>query len=129
MLCIFWAEILVKNLPLLNRFLHAALGLAAAVRNESNFRIQIVLGVLAIAVTLALSPPPIWIALVVIMIGAVLAAELINTALEHALDAVHPDTSPLVKIAKDCGAAAVLMLSITAVVVFVLMILTLVHGN
>jgi DNA-binding NarL/FixJ family response regulator len=70
-----------------------------------------VLGVLAIAATLTLDPPLIWTALVVIMIGAVLAAELLNTALEHALDAAHPEPSPLVKIAKDCSAAAVLVLS------------------
>lgn len=119
----------MKNLPFLHRFQHAVLGVAAAFRNESNFRIQLALGVLALAITLALSPPLIWTAVVVIMIGAVLAAELINTALEHALDAVHPDTSPLVKIAKDCSAAAVLLLSITAATVFVLMILTLIHGS
>ncbi len=114
----------MKSPSLLNRFKHAACGFAAAFRRESNFRIQLVLGVLAIAATLALDPPLIWIALVVIMIGAVLAAELLNTALEHALDAVHPEPSPLVKIAKDCSAAAVLVLSITAVVVFLLMLLT-----
>ncbi len=119
----------MKNLPLLERFKHAALGFAAAFRHESNFRIQLVLGVLAITATLALNPPLIWTALIVIMIGAVLAAELINTALEHAIDAAHPEPSPLVKIAKDCSAAAVLMLSVTAVAVFVLMILALMHGS
>ncbi len=112
----------MKNPPLLDRFKHAFEGLTAAVRGESNFRIQLVLGVLAIAATLALNPPLIWTALVVIMIGAVLGAELLNTALEHALDAAHPEPSPLVKIAKDCSAAAVLVLSITAVVVFLLMV-------
>ena len=115
----------MKNSPLLNRFKHAACGFAAACRRESNFRIQLVLGVLAIAATLALNTPLIWTALVVIMIGAVLAMELLNTALEHALDAAHPEPSPLVKIAKDCSAAAVLVLSITAVAVFLLMLLAL----
>ena len=119
----------MKNPPLLNRFKHAACGLVAAFRQESNFRIQLALGVVAIAATLALNPPLIWTALVVIMIGAVLAAELLNTALEHALDAAHPETSPLVKIAKDCSAAAVLVLSITAVAVFLLMLLALIRGN
>ena len=119
----------MKNQPLLNRFQHAAQGVAAAFRHEFNFRIQVVLGVLAIMVTLALDPPLVWTTLVVIMIGAVLAAELVNTALEHALDAVHPDVSPLVKIAKDCSAAAVLILSVTAVVVFVLMVMALIHGR
>src|SRR3990172_8241767 len=113
----------MKNPPLLNRFKHAAEGLAAAFRGESNFRIQLALGVVAVAATLALDPPLIWTALVVIMIGAVLGVELLNTALEHALDAAHPETSPLVKIAKDCSAAAVLVLSLTAVAGFLLMLL------
>ena len=119
----------MKNPPLLNRFKHAAEGLAAAFRAESNFRIQLALGVVAVAATLALDPPLIWTALVVIMIGAVLGVELLNTALEHALDAAHPGPSPLVKIAKDCSAAAVLVLSVSAVVVFVLMLMALIRGN
>ena len=118
---------MMKNQPLLKRFQYATHGVVAAFRHESNFRLQLVLGLLAIAITLALDPPLVWTALVVIMIGAVLAAELVNTALEHALDAVHPDVSPLVKIAKDCSAAAVLILSVTAVVVFMLMVMALTH--
>ncbi len=119
----------MKNPPLLARFRHAADGFAAALSRERNFRIQFVLGCVAIAVTLALDPPLIWTALVVVMTGAVLAAELINTALEHALDAAHPEPSPLVKIAKDCSAAAVLVLCVAAVVVFVLMMLALARGS
>ncbi len=119
----------MKNPPLLARFKHAADGLAAAVSRERNFRIELALGCGAIAATLALNPPLIWTALVVVMTGAVLAAELINTALEHALDAAHPEPSPFVRIAKDCSAAAVLVLCVTAVVVFVLMILNVVRGN
>ena len=112
-----------KNLPLWKRLHNAGCGFTAALCREANFRIQLVLGAVAIAVTVALNPPLVWIALVVIMIGAVLAAELINTAIEHTLDVVHADQSPLVKIAKDCSAAAVLTLSVSAVGVFVLMII------
>ena len=119
----------MKNPPLLARVRHAADGFAAALGRERNFRIQLVLGCVAIAVTLALDPPLVWTALVVVMTGAVLAAELINTALEHALDAAHPASSPLVKIAKDCSAAAVLVLCVAAVAVFALMILAVMHGN
>jgi undecaprenol kinase len=118
-----------KNAPLLAHFSYAVAGIAAAWRGERNFRIQLVLGCVAIAVTLALDPPLVWIALVVVMTGAVLAAELVNTALEHALDATHPEPSPLVRIAKDCSEAAVLVLSITAVAVFALMIMAHVHGK
>jgi undecaprenol kinase len=119
----------MKNPPLLDRFRHAIDGLAAALGRERNFRIQLVLGCVALVVTLALDPPLVWTALVVVMIGAVLAAELINTALEHALDATHPAQSPLVKIAKDCSAAAVLALCVSAVVVFLLMLLAVARAS
>jgi diacylglycerol kinase (ATP) len=119
----------MKNAPLLARFSHATAGFAAALGSERNFRIQLALGCVAMAVTIALNPPLVWTALVVVMTGAVLAAELINTALEHALDAAHPQPSPLVKIAKDCSAAAVLVLCVSAIVVFVLMLLAVVRVN
>jgi diacylglycerol kinase (ATP) len=42
--------------------------------------------------------------------------------LEHALDGLHPQQAPFVRIAKDCAAAAVLVLSAASVVVFALML-------
>lgn len=119
----------MKSSSFLAGLRHAADGFSAALGCERNFRIQLVLGCVAIAVTLALDAPLIWTALVIAMCGAVLAAELINTALEHALDAIHPEPSPLVRIAKDCSAAAVLVLCAAAVLVFGMMIRVLVIAN
>jgi diacylglycerol kinase (ATP) len=48
---------------------------------------------------------------------AVLAAELFNTALEQLADRLHPEQHPQIRIAKDCAAAAVLVVSIGAIVV------------
>jgi diacylglycerol kinase (ATP) len=52
----------------------------------------------------------------------VIAAELINTALEHLADHLHPEQHPRIKIVKDCAAAAVLILSIGALWVAVMMV-------
>ena len=97
-------------------------GIAAAWRAELTFRIQVVAAIAAVAVTAMLQPGAVWTALVAVMIGAVLAAELFNTALEHALDGLHPGQAPFVRIAKDCAAAAVLVLSAVSVAVFVAML-------
>jgi diacylglycerol kinase (ATP) len=51
--------------------------------------------------------------------GAVLAAELLNTALEAALDHLSPEIHPAIKRAKDSAAGAVLVLSLTAVATFI----------
>jgi len=101
---------------------YALAALREAFSSERNFRIQMAAAAFAIATVLWLQPPLLWAALVAVMIGLVLAAELVNSALERALDGLHPEHAEFVRIAKDCTAAAVLVLSVTSVVVFVLML-------
>ena len=97
-------------------------GLRAAFQNEASFRIEVFAAVIAIAVTAWLSPSGAWLALVIVMVALVLAAELFNTALEHTLDGLHPEQAEFVRIAKDCSAGAVLVFSIASLAVFVLMV-------
>ena len=61
-----------------------------------------------------LRPPLVWIALCIVAAGGVLAAELLNTALEHLADRLHPDRHPAIQMAKDCAAGAVLLASLAA---------------
>jgi len=58
--------------------------------------------------------PPVWWALVAVAIGLVVAAELLNTALEAVVDLVTVDDHPLAKRAKDVAAAGVLVAVLTA---------------
>ncbi|MDE5586669.1 MAG: diacylglycerol kinase family protein, partial [Muribaculaceae bacterium] len=53
---------------------------------------------------------------VAICCGAVLMAEAMNSAVEALADLVSPEFHPLVKKAKDVGAAGVLMMAIAAAV-------------
>lgn len=57
-----------------------------------------------------------WIA-VVIVIGAVLAAEAVNSALEAIADFVSPEYSEAIKRTKDLAAGAVLLIAIAAAIV------------
>ena len=57
-----------------------------------------------------------WIALL-ICIGAVLAAEAFNTALEALADRISTEYSPLIRDAKDLSAGAVLILAIMSATV------------
>lgn len=93
---------------------HALSGLVHAWQTQRNFRIEAAVGVVALGMALWLQA---GLAPVASMVGLVLALELVNTALETALDLVHPQPHPLVRIAKDTAAAAVLVASITAVLV------------
>ncbi len=92
-------------------------GLLHAVETEQNMQIHCVIaaGVIGAGFWFALAAWE-WVA-VVLCIGLVLAAECLNTALERLADRVTTQTDPLIKQAKDCGSAAVLVLALMAVVV------------
>lgn len=59
-----------------------------------------------------------WLALA---IALVLSAELMNTAVESAIDLSMPDPHPLAKIAKDTAAGAVFVTAVFAVIVGVVL--------
>lgn len=56
-------------------------------------------------------------AIIFIALGAILALELINTAIEAAVDLTTTNIHPLAKIAKDCGSAASFVMSIVSIVI------------
>ncbi len=108
----------MKNRSLWNRLQFALRGVLFGVQRESNFRLQFVCAGLALILLAVLNAEPSWWAIFLLSIGAVLAAELSNTALEQLLDRLHPDLDPAIGRAKDCAAGAVLILSLTAIGVF-----------
>jgi len=112
----------MKGRSFFSRLGFAQNGLLAAFRSEPSFRFQTLAACVAVLTTLWLHPPLVWLALITVMSALVLAAELVNTALEHALDGLHPEQAIFVKIAKDCAAASVLVLSIAAVATYLLMV-------
>jgi undecaprenol kinase len=109
----------MKNQSSYKRLGFAFQGVAAAWRNEQSFRQQCAISFGVLLILIWRNPEPFWWALLLVNCGMVLAAELFNTALEHALDHLSPAQHSAVQIAKDCSAGAVLMLSLTAVCVFI----------
>lgn len=105
-----------------NRGFRARLGFAVegwrtGWASEKSFRTQSCVAGLALAALLVLRPAPIWGALVAITCALVLALELLNSAMEAAIDLLHPGLHPAVKAAKDMLAGAVLLISVAALVV------------
>lgn len=107
----------MKNQPFLRRLGFAASGLAAALRGESSFRTHLVAVVAVLVALLWLRPAPVWWALAALAVALVLAAELVNTAIERLADRLHPERHPEIKLVKDCLAAAVLIASLGALAV------------
>lgn len=108
----------MKNQPFLYRLGYAISGLVATWKGEASFRFQFLACTGVVAVLTWRQAPPIWWALLLTLCGLVLAAEMFNTALETALDHLHPERHPAIGTAKDCAAGAVLLLSIVSAAVF-----------
>ncbi|MFI3261368.1 MAG: diacylglycerol kinase family protein [Rikenellaceae bacterium] len=98
-------------------FRYAWQGIVALVRDEHNARIHLVAAVVASALGFLLDLSVLeWVA-ITMCIGLVIATEAMNSAVEAVCDKVSPEKHELIKKAKDCGAAAVLIVSITAAIV------------
>jgi len=107
----------VKNQPLAARLRFALAGLAATLRSEGSFKIHVLAAIVVGAVLVWLRPAPLWWAIAALTVAFVLAAELLNTAIEHLADHLHPERHPRIKLVKDCAAAAVLVASVGAIAV------------
>ena len=109
----------MKNQSFRQRAGFALQGIVCAWRSEASFRQQTFAALGVLLVLIWRQPAVIWWALLLMNCGLVLATELFNTALENALDHLHPEQHAAIRIAKDCAAGAVLVLSLTGVCVFI----------
>lgn len=98
-------------------FGYAIEGFRTAVATERNIKVQLLVGVFAIVAGVVLKIDALSWVLVLLCIGLVLFAELVNTSIEAIVDLATQDLHPLAKRAKDIAAASVFTLSITAAVV------------
>lgn len=87
----------------------AIAGLLHGLRTERSVRFEVAVFVLVGVALAALRPAPIWWAVAALASAGVLAAELLNTAIEALSDHLSPEFHPRIKIVKDCAAAAVLV--------------------
>jgi len=106
----------MKHQPFAARLGFALNGIRAAA-HEPSFRLQLILGLAGTAVLAVVRPPAVWAALFVLSASAVLALELLNSALEHLADRLHPERHPAIQTAKDCAAGAVLIASLAALII------------
>ncbi len=108
----------VKRQSLIKRFRFASSGVIHALQSEPSFRLQCLAALGVLILLVVLQPEPVWWAILLLTTGAVLAAELLNTALELVLDTIHPEKNQKIGQAKDCAAGAVFILSLISVGVF-----------
>ncbi|OGU41934.1 MAG: diacylglycerol kinase [Hydrogenophilales bacterium RIFOXYA1_FULL_63_33] len=98
-------------------------GLSAAFRHEDAFRQEVFLALLLIPLALYLGETGISRALMIGAVLLVLVVELLNSALEAAVDRISLEHHQLIKRAKDMGSAAVMIALANVVVVWALVLL------
>ena len=112
----------------LTRVLNAAgyswAGLAAAFKHEDAFRQEVFLALLLIPLALVLGETGMARALMIGAVLLVLIVELLNSALEAAVDRISLEHHQLIKRAKDMGSAAVMIALINVVAVWALVLLS-----
>ena len=103
-------------------------GLRAAWQHEDAFRQEVLVSLVAIPVAVMLPLPTVAKALMVASILLLLIVELMNSALEAAVDHTSLEHHPLAKRAKDIASAAVFLTIVNALAVWGIVLSALVPG-
>jgi len=100
-----------------NAVLFALQGIKQFISRDRNGKIQIAFGATAIILGFTVSLTPFQWLLVLFCIGLVISLEMINSAIERYCDLVTTDFHPGIKVIKDVAAGAVLVASITSLII------------
>lgn len=107
----------MKIRKLIDSFNYAIEGLLYAVRTQRNMRIHMILTLLVLTACFFYDISKIELLILFVTITIVIVTELINTAIEFAIDTTTNYYHPLAKIAKNVAAGAVLITALNAMVV------------
>jgi diacylglycerol kinase (ATP) len=102
---------------IIESFNYAIEGVVHVLRTQRNMRIHFAVAVIVLVLAIVVGVSKIELIALLIAIAFVLVAEMINTAIEGAIDAATTSFDPMAKLAKDIAAGAVLIASVCAVAV------------
>jgi len=102
---------------LLDSFNYAFEGIIHVLRTQRNLRIHFAIAIAVIAAAAALGVDRMELIALLLAIAFVLVAEMVNSAIEGAIDVSTTSFDPNAKLAKDIAAGAVLIASVTAIAV------------
>jgi diacylglycerol kinase (ATP) len=102
---------------LLDSFNYAFEGIIHVLRTQRNLRIHFAIAIGVIAAAAALDVERVELIALLLAIAFVLVAEMVNSAIEGAIDVSTTSFDPNAKLAKDIAAGAVLIASVTALAV------------
>ncbi len=101
----------------IDSFNYAFEGIIHVLRTQRNMRIHLAIGVAVIVLALVVNVTKFELIALLISITFVLIAEMLNSAVEGAVDIATTSFDPMAKLAKDIAAGAVLIAAINAIAV------------
>ena len=108
---------MIRFTRLIKSFVYASRGLAKVWREEQNFKIELLVGLLVIVVAVWLEVDYQDLVILLVLVGLVLIMETLNSVVEMISDVIKPKLDHYVKRIKDMIAAAVMLTAILAVIV------------
>jgi len=106
-----------RSPSILDSFNYAFEGIIHVLRTQRNMRIHFAIAVVVLVVAIFADVTKLELIALLLSISFVLVAEMINTAIEGAIDVATSSFDPMAKLAKDIAAGAVLIAAINAVAV------------
>lgn len=101
-----------------NTFKNASKGFRLVLRSEMNIRIHFIIAVLILITAYLLDFSAIEYSIILMAIAIVVISEMLNTAIEYALDSIyHNKYSKMVGMAKDISAGAVMTASFVSILI------------
>ena len=107
----------LENEKCKNTFICALNGWVQAIKTEQNLKFDCLIGIIVIVLGFLLKISFFEWVICVMLIGAVIGAELMNTAIETVVDMYTREKNELAKKAKDVSAGAVLVIAITSAII------------
>ena len=111
----------MKKQPFLHSFRYAVQGVRTALREERNLRFHVCAAFYVYLFSLFYEFTRVEYCLITIMVGGVMALELVNSSLERAVERPVPERYMTAGAVKDMAAGAVLVFSIASAVCGVLL--------
>lgn len=108
---------------------HAVRGFQHALRTENSFRIHVTVASLVVVALIVLPLNPLAKAIIIFVMSNILVVELVNTVVERFVGLLEPRVHPYVGVIKDLMAAAVLVLTVSALLIGLVLFSTLFPGS
>lgn len=108
---------IMKASRFLKSFQFAAAGVWAAAKSEQNIRFHFLAAAVVLAAGVFSGLTYIEWLIIILLIGGMIAFEMMNSAMERIVDLASPDLHPLAKLAKDMAAGAVLVFAAASAII------------